>query len=258
MANHAKFFGQDMSRPHILLLIILLNLILAACQSTPQQGEVTVLPTVPTIQGTVNITTPANGSIIYAESLWLAGESDNVPDDGFKIRVVTAEDELLAETTVQPQNGQWLIELVHGYTGDPTEVLVYALPVDERITQDYDIATILISSLEQRPEGVFGQILSPQNNDTPGGDEILVVGSASGVFENQFTLAMFQPDGTEISSVGVTMTNPYFVDDMVWEASLPTNGYTGPATIRAFTIDILDNREISLGEVDVMVSRIAG
>lgn len=258
MANHAKFFGRDISCPYTLLLIIGLYIILSACQSTPPLGEVTVFPTVPTIQGTVNIITPASGSIIYAESLWLAGESDNVPDEGFKIRIVTAEDEILAETTIQPENGQWQLEIVHGYAGDPTEVLVYALPVDERITQDYDITTILISSLEQRPDGVFGRILSPQNSDTPGGDEILVIGSASGVFENEFTLAMLRPDGTEISSVQVIMLNPYFVDDMLWEASLPTNDYTGPATIKAFAFSAADGSEIPLGEVDVMISRIAG
>lgn len=235
-------------------LIVLLILTLAACQSVAQPTATTE----PTLQGTVNITTPVSGSIIYSESLWLEGNAENVPQEGFKMRVVTAEDTVLAETIIQPQDGRWQIELVHGYTGDPTEVSVYALPVDESVTQDYDIETIMIAPLETRPEGVFGTILSPQNGDTPGGDEIPVIGSASGVFENQFTLALEQPDGTEISNVHVTMTNPYFVDEMIWEASLPTNGYTGPAVIRAYTLSAADGSEIPLGEVEVMVSRVAG
>ena len=238
--------------------IILLVVFLAACQSTPPLGEVTVLPTIPALEGTVNITVPASGSIIYSESLWLEGDAENVPAEGFKIRVVTAEDVVLAETTVQPTDGHWQIEVVHGYTGDPTEVSVYALPVDEAIPQDYDIETILISPLDLRPEGVFGRILSPQEGDTPGGDEIPVIGSASGIFENQLTVALLQPDGTEISSVHVTMVNPYFIDEMIWEASLPTNDYTGPATIKAFTLSAEDGSEIPLGQIEVMVSRIAG
>jgi Immunoglobulin-like domain of bacterial spore germination len=236
------------------LTLIILLLLLAACQATAQPTATLE----PTLQGTVNITTPMSGALIYAEALWIAGEADNVPQAGFKLRVVTAEDVVLAETTVQPQDGQWLVELVHGYTGDPSEVSIYALALDERIVQDYDIETILIAPLAMRPEGVFGSIHAPQDGATPGGDTILVTGSASGVFENQFTLTLEQPDGTEIASVPVTMTNPYFVDEMLWEASLPTHDYTGPAVIRAYALSPADGSIIPLGQVTVMVSRIAG
>jgi hypothetical protein len=237
-----------------LTLVILLTLILSACQST---AEPTTTPE-PTLQGTVNITTPISGSVIYAESLWIEGNAENVPADGIKIRVVTAEDTLLAETTVQPEAGKWQVEVVHGYTGDPTEVSIYAMSPDEQVMQEYDIETVMIAPLNMRPDGVYGMILSPQDGDTPGGDEIPVIGSASGVFENQFTLALEQPDGTEISTVHVTMMNPYFIDEMLWEASLPTNEYTGPAIIRAYALSTEDGSEIPLGQVEVMVSRVAG
>jgi hypothetical protein len=235
-------------------LIAILTLILAACQST---AEPTATPE-PTLQGTVNITTPISGSVIYAEALWIEGSAENVPADGIKIRVVTAEDTLLAETTVQPEAGKWQVEVVHGYTGDPTEVSIYAMSLDERVMQEYDIETVMIAPLALRPDGVYGMILSPQDGDTPGGDEILVLGSASGVFENQFTVTLEQSDGTEISTVHVTMMNPYFIDEMIWEASLPTNEYTGPAIIRAYALSAEDGSEIPLGQVEVMVSRVAG
>jgi hypothetical protein len=234
-----------------------LIIILTACQSTPQSVE-TAIPTVPTLQGQVDIITPQSGSIIYSEALYLQGSAEDVPEEGFRLRVVTALDEVLTETVVRPEDGQWLVELVHEYRGDPTEVSIYALPVNEAIPLDYDVEAIMLVALALRPEGVFGSIQAPQEGSTPGGDTIPVSGTASGVFENMFTVVMEQPDGTEISSVGVTMSNPYFIDEMVWETDLPTNDYTGPAVIRAYTVDAADGSEIELGRVNIMVSQVAG
>lgn len=243
------------------LLVILFSLLifLTACTSQTQEGGVTVIPTQAKLTGNVDITFPISGSIIYAESLFLQGTASDVPAEGFKIQVITPDDSILAETTVIPDGDSWQVELVHNYTGDPTETVIIARSLNNAIAEDYDIESIAISAAEHRPEGVFGAIIVPSPDSTVGGDQILVIGRGSGFFENTFILSLEEADdGTEISQTIVTMNNRYFIDDMIWETDLPTNDFTGHAILRMSYQDAASGEMIDVNSFPVVVSSIAG
>jgi hypothetical protein len=254
-----------MMRLSILLLIVLL--VIAACAPAAPQGEGsmqvrsvgTSLPTPITLEGNVDIVYPMSGSIIYSENLYLQGTAEELPEEVFLLQVIAPDDSVLAQSVIQPENGQWSVELAHNYTGDPTEVNIIAKSTDTTILGDYDIASIVIAGAETRPEGVFGSVLVPSEGDTGGGDSIFVSGRGSGFFENSFVLVLeTADDGEDISTTIVTMHNPYFVDDMIWEAELARNDFVGNAVIRAYYTDAESGAEVEIFRVTVVVSSVAG
>jgi hypothetical protein len=243
---------------HIIFFSLFILVLISAC-APPPQGEFTLVPTLPSLQGDVDITYPISGSIIYAESLFLQGTASNIPVEGFKIQVIAPDDSILAETIAQPEGDSWQVELLHKYTGEPIETVIIARSLNNAIPEDYDIESIVISSLEYRPEGVFGSIIVPTPNLTVGGDQIQVVGRGSGFFEGTFMLALEEADdGTEISQVIVTMLNPYYIDDMIWEADVPTNDFTGYAVLRMYYQDAATGETIDVARVELVISSIAG
>ena len=141
----------------------------------------------------------------------------------------------------------------------PSEATIIAKGIPADNPADYDIVSIAISSPANRPEGVFGSILAPNAGDTVGGDSNYVSGRGSGFFENTFTLVLETADDAElISSMLVTMHNPYFMDDMIWETELPRNDFVGNAVIRAFYTDAEIGAEVEIARVAVVVSTVAG
>jgi hypothetical protein len=249
----------------ILILLVSFVFFLAACAPTPQgQGSlqtsgVTSVATPASLQGDVDIIYPVSGSIIYAESLYLQGTAEDLPAEGFLIQVIAPDDSVIAQSTVQPQNGAWTIELPHNYNGDPTEATIIAKSLDASIPGDYDIASIVISGAANRPEGIFGSIIVPSEGETVGGDSIFVSGRGSGFFENSFVLVLeTADDGEAISTTVVTMHNPYFMDDMIWEAELARNDFVGNAVIRAYYNDAESGAEVEIFRINVVVSSVAG
>jgi hypothetical protein len=210
-----------------------LILILSAC--APGALDRTPVPTVPVLVGQVDILTPATGSIIYAETLTIAGTAANLPAEGFTVRVVTARDQLLAQTTLHNadlDNGTWSLDIAHGYTGDPTEISVTAAAANPVIPGDYDVSSVLLLPLAQRPAGVFGVIRSPAEGAVMGGDLIQIEGTLSGVADKAFTLVLSRRDGDVISEQQIQLAGYTPLDEGVWRAQIPTEGYVGPVVLR--------------------------
>lgn len=241
-------------------LILLILFSGAACSPNPPAATATpLLP--PTLSGTVEISIPQAASVIYAEALYLAGTAENIPNQQFKIKLLDPEGLALTQVDVAVQeDGKWQVELVHGYTGDPTEITIAALPsyTDAPADTLYAERSVLLAGHSARPEGTFGSITAPLANDTIGGDFIQVSGTVSGVFENTFTVELRAEDGAVIDQKLVTATNPYFIDEVPWTAELLTSAYTGPATIRAYALSARDGSEIPLADVSIILSRTAG
>jgi hypothetical protein len=256
-----------MMRLSILLLTVLFVLVACAPATPAPQSEGSIrvsgvstsLPTPITLEGHVDIVYPMSGSIIYSETLYLQGTAEELPEAGFLLQVIAPDDSVLAQSVIQSENGQWSVELAHTYTGDPTEVNIIAKSTDTTILGDYDIASIVIADVETRPEGVFGSVIVPSEGDTVGGDSIFVSGRGSGFFENSFVLVLeTADDGEDISTAIVTMHNPYFVDDMIWEAELARNDFVGNAVIRAYYTDAESGAEVEIFRMSVVVSSVAG
>lgn len=240
------------------ILVILMLLVFVACTPSDTENNATLEATQATLQGTVDIMSPLSGAIIYAETIFLSGTATDVPDEGFQIQLIAPDDSVVAEATVQPTDGQWAVDIVHNYTGDPTEVNIVAKSVDSTNTLTYDIESIVLSTLENRPEGTFGEITSPTDGTSIGGDSLLVSGRGSGFFENNFVLILEAPDGEVIEEIPVTLNNPNFVDDMLWEAEIPRGDFVGNAVIRMVYQDMESGDMITIDSVDVIVSTVAG
>lgn len=238
-------------------IILTLLIICAACAPAAAPSNVTVFPTQPPLPGSVTINHPPDGSIIYAEALYLEGSASDLPAAGFRLEVTSALDELLADVMIQPEANDWSIELVHEYAGDPIEVTILALPADETIDNTYDIVSSVIAPLETRPDGAFGSLLSPARGALVGGDVLQIVGTASAIPDNELTIQLTEPDETVINETSTTINSPYPLDEIVWEANLETTGYTGPAIVIVSYSD--ENGEIiEIGRAEVNVSVVAG
>ncbi|MEO0598064.1 MAG: Gmad2 immunoglobulin-like domain-containing protein, partial [Chloroflexota bacterium] len=226
-------------------------------ETQTEQGEV-VAPTTTELTGYVDVMFPMSGSIIYSETILLEGSAADLPAEGFELVLFTPDDTVIAQTTVQPAGDTWSVELVPDYTGDPTELTVMARPVGGDGSTDYDIESLLLSSLAQRPEGAFGQITVPQADTTIGGDTIPVSGRGSGFFENSFVIILEDNEGNLISETPVTMQNPNFVDEMPWETEIPRNDYVGIATLRMAYQDAESGEMVTVDSVEVTVTEVAG
>lgn len=245
-------------RIKLIASVTFLAMFIMACTPSDTDSNATIEPTQATLEGSVDITFPPSGSIIYAETIFLSGTAENIPEEGFQIQLIAPDDSIIAEASVQPDNDEWGIELVHNYTGDPSEVNIVAKSVDATLTLAYDIESILLSTMENRPDGTFGTINSPTDGVSVGGDSLLVSGHGSGFFENTFVLILETRDGELITEIPVTLSNPNFVDDMPWQAEISRGDFIGNARIRMVYQDMESGDMITVDSVDIVVSTVAG
>ena len=234
-------------------LFILFMLFSAACSpAAPASTPTAVIPT--PNSGTVEILTPQAGAIIYADMLYLAGTAAGVTD-GFTIQVVGADEQVIAQATVPAGSANWQVELPHGYSGDPTEAIITALPAAG--DGEYDRVTVALAG-EQRPEGSFGSITAPAEGDTLGGDVIEVSGRGSGLFENSLLISLIAADGAVLDNQIITLNNPYFIDDVPWRVELSTRNYSGSAAIHIFYQSMSGNDDVTLDSTEIHLTQEAG
>lgn len=244
--------------PRFTIILCLVGLIVACTPNDPTPATVvTTIPTDAPLQGQVLIDAPTSGSILYSEVLYLEGTAQGLVDDTFMLRVVGVEGDTIAEATIRPEDGAWSTEIVHDYSGDPTEVTISARSAEATVRGDYDIVSVILSSLENRPEGTFGRITSPQAGGVIGGDSALVFGTASGIPDNTLTLTLQSSDGTPISERVLRLPSPYSVDDVAWTAELDTGDFTGAAVLTVSYLNADGEREI-LASTNVNISSVAG
>lgn len=201
-----------------------------------------------TLTGSVVLMNPPDSTVIYASTLYVAGTSADLPGSRFLLRLADSEGASIAETTVTAgddgagaSDGAWTVELVHGYTGDPTEATLLALPVPDAGTGEspagqYAAVTLLLSGIEHRPEGMYLDILFPTEGAEAGGDFIQVDGRISGM-GGALTVELVGSDGATLDTKTVEITNPYQVDDIPWSAELAPGEFVGSAVINVRLAD---------------------
>ena len=231
------------------ILLILLLIAFAGCSVTPA-------PTATPNPGSVTIRHPQTGAFIYAPTLYFYGQAENLPANQFRLTAVTANDQTIVDTVITVDNNQWTYEIPNPQTGDPVEVTISAEPVGGGAPLDE--ATIGLATEAQRPQGVFGTLLSPVEGETVGGESIPVSGTASGLFEGTMNIGLESPDGVEVSGIVITVDNPGMMDEVPWQADLPTNNYRGPAVLRAYYHTARDGSVVTLATVNVTVAEAAG
>lgn len=236
------------------LALSILMLVFAACSSAPA-----ATPT-PALVSEVQFFVPQPGTIVFSPTLHLNGTASNLPADGFRLLVTTAEDATLADQVIQPDaNGNWSAEVANTITTDPIEVTVSALPADASILGDYEIVSVVFAPESARvQEGVYGMIFAPFDGDTVGGELIPLAGAASGLFEGTLQLALIDEAGATAAQVTITTMSSDPLDEVLWAADLPTNGYLGTATIEAFYTSAKDGEKVILDSVNVTIGDAAG
>ncbi len=219
------FWGGAITKHTAFLLVMLL---LAACGGTGDSQTASDAPG-------VIIRQPVDGSAIYAPALYIAGSSGQAQT--FRVQISGDGGEVLAQATVEAAAGEWSLELVHNYTGEPIEAVIRAVPVtdaaDDESETIYSAVSVLLADLSYRPDGTRGRITVPADGDDMGGDVIPVAGLASGVADNAITLTLTAEDGRVLDTQTIAMRNPYLIDELGWEGTVSAGDYTGPATLTA-------------------------
>lgn len=225
----------------VVVLIVLLN----ACRPTQSPTQMAVT-TAALPQGTVRIDDPAPGSVIYSEVVHISGTASGLPDERFVLVLTAPADQELARMTVLASEGQWQLDLLHGYNGVPSEVTVAAYPTESDSALPYDERIVAMAGLEYRPEGHYARLF--QDQTTIGGDTMPIGGTASGLGDNQLTLRLLTPDGDLISEASISIHDPYGLNEIPWTADLGRNDYSGPALLELLDADaaLLDEREVSV------------
>jgi hypothetical protein len=210
------------------------------------------------LSGNVTIITPAEGSMIYSEILYLSGTANGVPGDRITLIVTGPDGETLAQADTTIKAGQWQVELPHRYNGEPTEVTIRVLPARTSSDTDYTNRIIALADLRYRPDGLFGTITTPVNNSAGGGELLRITGTASGMRADTLSVDLIADEGHIVTRTYASTTNPYRVDVMPFVAELATQNYTGRATIQLGVQNDTDNTVIPLDTISVLIDTAAG
>lgn len=240
------------------MTIIMMALLVACRPAAAPPDAATLEPTQVPLSGSIAITTPAEGAVIYAELITLAGTASDLPENAFNLVLTGPDGERIAGTTVRDASPSWHIELMHTYTGEPIEVTISAHPLDLTSTGAYARRTIALAGHSYRPEGISGGITLPADGSTVGGEFLLITGTASGVPEYALTIDLIAEDGRLVSRTYAQTSNPYLLDDMPWRAELGINGHYGSATIQFGAQNAADNTVTPLDNIQVQIETAAG
>lgn len=236
----------------VLLLSLTILTLLAACGGDDPEGFQDPTAAFEPGTSTVDILLPRTSTIIYAETIQISGMLADNPQE-FSIRLLTPNGETLTEVQVNAQPGEWQTEVIHGYSGDPSEIEIKAVATNGEI---YDTESVLLSSITHRPEGVFASIIAPLEGDTVGGDSIPVEGRASGIESNSLTIELVDSNNTVVDTQLVPLNNPSVIDEVPWSAELNRGQATGSATIRISTTQASEITEFD--RIAVILTEAAG
>lgn len=220
-------------------LVLLVAFLLTACAAP--QGKT----------GSATLLMPADDSLIYASALAVIGSSEGVNQAGLLLSLTDESGKILSQATVAADQKTWAVELIHGYAGDRLPVLLSLRAADDPTAEAYATRKLTLAGFQHRPEGAFIDVLDPAPGVEVGGDEIGVTGRASGVGQT-FIVQLVSSDGAILSESPVTLSSPYAIDDVPWQASLPTTGVTGSALI------IITANGIDTLRIPVVLSSSAG
>jgi len=214
-------------------------------------------PVTPTPIASVNFDTPQMGTIIYSDTIYASGTATGLNED-FILRVISADQEKIAEVIVSPEGGTWEIQIPHSYTGDPTEITLIALPFtsDDITSADLGVTAVVLSPTEVRPDGIYGLILQPTSSEVVGGEQIPVFGVISGLTGETLVVSLVAGDRI-LSTQELRFEYPNPLDEIPWMADLSTSARTGSAMLSLSYTDS-EGRSTLLDSVDIVLSEAAG
>jgi hypothetical protein len=236
------------------VLFVVFMLLMAAC-SPPTANVNGGSVTIRLEDQYILMENPADGTVIYSELLYASGVVQREARSGFRLALVDAAEQTIAETVIYPdEHATWRVELPHTYQGEPSEMTLLGLPLDAESEQVYSSTSLIIAGLQYRPEGTFGSIRLPSDGMTVGGESILVEGTLSGLGDIPVRIKLMRPDDLQpLDSVEVGSSSPFVLDETPWRVALSTAFYIGPAQL----VLVSDTDEV-LAEIDITITEAAG
>lgn len=203
--------------------------------------------------GTITLDSPPDGAIVYSSALTVAGTAQGINSGGFTVTVTDASGAVIARHHAPERDAAFSFEMIHGYSGEPSNVTITVTAADAPDDPPYMTRTVTLAAPQHRPEGVYVDVLTPQMGDEIGGDEIDVRGRTSGLADRAFTVELVGGDGAVIDSAEVVLPPGYITDDLPWQAVIDPGEATGSAILR---VTGKDGTEYAL--VPVVLSAAAG
>ncbi|PJF20964.1 MAG: hypothetical protein CUN56_13500 [Phototrophicales bacterium] len=238
-----------------ILIIAAVTVMLIQREPPDPEGFEKPTHTAPPFSAQVNITSPRNGTIIYAENLIISGTISDSPQ-AFMVQIVTPDNVEIARTTVDAQPSSWSIEIPTPRTDEPLEAEIRLIPTNGD-SGVYDRVSVLLDDQANRPEGIYGSVTLPRVGMEMGGDTILVEGRVSGV-ESVTVQLMGDSTTNIISSVIVDVGNPYLLNDVPWQAEIPTHGYMGSGVVMVFFTSPTDDTDPLVETIPIVITQAAG
>jgi len=188
----------------------------------------------------VKLDTPAQGTVVYASSLTVSGQTEGV---GSAV-MVYVEPSILTPTftgySYAPEvvDGRFSVDFIPAYDGPPLQMVVrvYGVSDVERETLKAE-STFILATVAERPAGMYVDVLTPQPGDEAGGDVIGVSGRASGVVGGVLTVVLVDSNAAVMDTQTVTLQTANLLDDVPWQANLKPGDGKGNAIIRVIGAD---------------------
>lgn len=183
----------------------------------------------------VRLETPADGAVIYASTLTVAGVTEGVGSAVF-VEVVPAQPSATFigyRDMPAVVDGRFVVQFVPSYDGPPIEMQVRVFNANDSARQTPKAAaSFVLASVAERPDGAYIDILMPAAGDPVGGDEVGVRGRASGLAEGVLTVELVDSAGAVLDSQTVRLAAANPLDDVPWQVGLKPNGGSGSALVR--------------------------
>jgi immunoglobulin-like protein involved in spore germination len=211
-----------------------------------------------------SVTQPLDGATVSGGSIQIAGTAGGIFENMFTVAVVDLSGNTIASQGITLNNPNfdnlvsWSAALSTGNYSGQAEIRAFtASPRDGSLILLGSVHVTIVPGGSGAgggtANGPTATITSPTNGSTIANGIIQVTGMAGGIHENQFTLSLILPNGSEINSQHITLTSsdPSFI--VPWSAALGTNGFTGQMEIRAYTASPRDGSLIVLSSIQVIV-----
>ena len=231
---------------------------LAACLLVSCSDALPATPslTQPQLQGVVDIVSPVTGWLIYSETITIQGTAQGIGAQGFRLRLLTADGQSLADMRLYPELETWQVTLAHAYAGEPTELSLIAEAPDRPSSDAYDIETLAIAGRQYRTEtAVYGTFAGLEAGQLLGGEQIPLSGTLSGGQQDAVFVRLI-PENAPAFEQPLALVGIQPLDEVVWTLDMPTQGITGPVDLEL--VYRVDGVEQVLDRLNLMLSEFAG
>jgi len=176
----------------------------------------------------VMLNTPTRGAVVYDSILTVSGQTEGVGN----AVMIYVEPSQASPTfpgysyASEVVDGRFSVDFIPAYNGSPLEMVVRVYGVNDVARETLKAESVFVlATSDERPDGVYVDVLTPQPGDEVGGDVIGVSGRASGIMGGVLTVTLVDSNAVVMDTQTVTLQVVNLLDDVPWQANLkPADG----------------------------------